>query len=384
MGRRALPPSANSGSIEGSERMSKEDTNRMEELRKAIDGITKKPEGPLFPVPAPPGPGQAIEIAHGVYWLSTFLPSRLRAVNLWLLRDHDGWTMVDCGFPLPAVRRQIEAAWDAVLGGMPIHRLVVTHHHPDHVGNCRWICQRWGIVPTMTSRERDQSEFLLGGRWRDSSRERVEFWLRHGLAEGEASEADRDLCRHLELCVTPPEEWNQVRDGDVLGIGDAEWQVVVASGHTPEQALLYSRQRNLLISGDQVLPQITPNVSVGFDEPEADPLTHFLESNRRIAQICEDAMVLPSHKLPFWGLQARIKAIERHHEEHLEVIERELRSGPRTAASLIPALFGDPKGLAGPDIAFALGESLSHLHHLVSQGRATTVVQKGEVVFVAR
>ena len=157
--------------------------------------------GPFFPVPAPPGPGQTIEIATGVYWLSTFLPFRLRAVNLWLLRDHDGWTMVDCGFTLPEVRRQIEAAWGSVLGGMPIRRLVVTHHHPDHVGNCRWICERWGIVPTMTLRERDQSEVLLGKRWDDSSRERIEFWRRHGLTEDEAVAIGNDTIYGLAGAV---------------------------------------------------------------------------------------------------------------------------------------------------------------------------------------
>ena len=358
----------------------KEAPNRMGVLPDATNGNAASP---FFPVPAPPPPGKTIEIASGVYWLSTFLPFRLRAVNLWLLRDHDGWTMVDCGFPLPEVRRQIEAAWGSVLEGMPIRRLVVTHHHPDHVGNCRWICERWGIVPTMTLQERDQSKVLLGTRWDDSSRERIEFWRRHGLTEDEAVAVNRNFGSHRELFVTPPEKWNQISDGDVLPIGEADWKVVVASGHTFEQALLYSREGNLLISGDQVLAQITPNVSVRFDDPEADPLTQFLDSNRRIARICGDAMVLPSHKLPFMGLQERIKAIERHHEERLEVIERELRGRPCTAASLIPALFGDPKELTGHDIAFALGESLSHLHYLVSQGRAATLEKKSEVVFVA-
>ena len=95
-------------------------------------------------------------------------------------------------------------------------------------------------------------------------------------------------------------------------------------------------------------------------------------------------MVLPAHRLPFLGLQARLKTIERHHEERLEIIERELRIGPRTAASLIPALFGDPKTLSGHDIAFALGESLAHLHHLRSKGRVASVEQKGEITFSLR
>ncbi len=355
--------------------------NRMGELRDATNGSDASP---FFPISKAPEPGQTIEIAPGVYWLSTYLPFRLRAVNLWLLRDHNSWTMVDCGFPLVEVRQQIEAAWDGVLGGKPIDRLVITHHHPDHVGNVRWICERWGIVPTMTGRERGESEEMLGPGRRGSSGERIKFWQRHGLTGDEASAVSIGLFSHQEMFALPPEKWNPLNDGDVLRIGEIEWKVLVASGHTHEQALLYSEERKLLISGDQVLPQITPNVSVRFEDPEADPLTEFLESNRRIAKICGDAMVLPSHKLPFVGLQGRIKAIERHHEERLAIIERELKSGARTAASLIPALFGDPKGLTGHDISFAMGESLSHLHYLVSQGRAASVERNGEVLFMTK
>jgi len=289
--------------------------------------------------------------------------------------------MVDCGFPLPEVRQQIEAAWDAVLDGRPIHRLFVTHFHPDHAGNCRWICERWGIVPTMTSREHAQSEFLLGKRWQESSSARVDFWRKHGLPREEAAEVERSWSLHRGLFAPPPERWQPVADGDLLQTGDSEWKVIVAGGHAPEQALLYSKQRNLLISGDQVLPQITPNISVRFEDPSAEPLTQFLESNRRIAQLCGDAMVLPSHKLPFSGLQARIKKIERHHEERCELIERALKSGRHSAASLIPVLFGDTMGLTGHDIGFALGESLSHLHYLVAQGRATAQEEAGAITF---
>jgi glyoxylase-like metal-dependent hydrolase (beta-lactamase superfamily II) len=103
--------------------------------------------GLTFPFSAPPIPGKTIEVSPGVHWLSTYLPFRPYATNLWLLRDVDGWTMVDCGFPLWVVREQIEAAWSSTLGGRPITRLIVTHHHPDHVGNCRWICDRWGVTP---------------------------------------------------------------------------------------------------------------------------------------------------------------------------------------------------------------------------------------------
>ena len=337
-----------------------------------------------FPFPSPPEPGRAIEIVPGVYWLSTFLPFRLRAVNLWLLRDAGCWTMIDSGFPLPEVRRQIEAVWDSVLDGMPITRLVITHHHPDHVGNCRWVCERWGIVPMLTPRERRLAEELMSSRWEMRSRERIDFYRRHGLGQEAAAEVNRSLCQHRALFAPPPEKFQPLQDGDLLRIGGTEWIILVAGGHSPAHALLYSQERKLLIAGDQVLPQITPNVSVRFNHAEEQPLFRFLESNRRIAESCVDPLVLPSHKLPFLGLQARIAAIGHHHAERLHLIERELELGPRTAASLIPVLFGDPKRLSGHEMNFALGESVAHLHHLVALERASPTERDGEIFFQER
>ncbi len=346
-------------------------------------GDTQSSAALQFPFPRPPAPGKAIEVAQGVYWFSTVLPFRLRAVNLWLLRDGDCWTMVDCGFPLPEVKAQLEAVWESVLQGLPITRLLITHHHPDHVGNCRWTCQRWGILPTLTARERKESEELMGPRWPGRSRERIEFFRRHGLDEETAADVDQSLCRHRALFVPFPERANLLHDGDLLRIGEIDWRVLVAGGHSSAQALLYSCERKLLISGDQVLPQITPNVSVYFGDPEREPLSHFLQSNRRIAKSCAQPLVLPSHKLPFLGLQARVAEIERHHAERLRLVERELKPGPRTAASLIPALFGDPKRLTGHEMNFALGESVAHLHYLAAQGRAASAVKDGVIVFRA-
>ena len=149
-----------------------------------------------FPVPVPPEPGKTVEIAPGVHWLVTSLPFRLRAINLWLLRDGDGWTMIDCGFPLPEVREQIEAAWRATLGGLPITRLFVTHHHPDHVGNSRWVCERWGIRPTITGGERERALKLMGSQWAQESAHRIAFWRRHGLSEAAAANINEHWGRH--------------------------------------------------------------------------------------------------------------------------------------------------------------------------------------------
>jgi len=94
------------------------------------------------------------EVAPGVLRLDMPLPFRgLKQVNLWLLHGAEGWTMVDCGFGSTTHREMLEAAWRAALGGRPITRLVVTHFHPDHMGNAGFIARRWGLTPEMTQLE---------------------------------------------------------------------------------------------------------------------------------------------------------------------------------------------------------------------------------------
>jgi glyoxylase-like metal-dependent hydrolase (beta-lactamase superfamily II) len=344
--------------------------------------MTANNETLRFPLAAPPRPGKTVEIAPGVHWLVTSLPFRLNAVNLWLLREDDGWTMIDCGYPLPEVRQQIEAAWSATLDKLPIKRLLVTHHHPDHAGNCRWICERWGIIPSITAGERERAQMLLGPRWVDESAHRIAFWRRHGLSQAAADNINEHWGRYRDHFRPLPEQWTPIEDGASLSIGGVDWRVIVAQGHAQAQALLHSPERKLLISGDQVLPKITPNVSVFGDRPDSEPLAQFLASNRRLEQTCGDVLVLPSHNRPFFGLYARIREIEAHHDERLAKIAARLQRTPVAAAELLPELFGD--GLNGHETGFAIGEVIAHLHHLVALGGAAMIERNGTISFARR
>jgi glyoxylase-like metal-dependent hydrolase (beta-lactamase superfamily II) len=96
-----------------------------------------------FPVATPPAPGEVMPIAPGVLWLRMPLPFALNHINLWLLEDGPGWTIVDCGF----AGEQTTALWDQIfaghLAGRPVRRIIVTHYHPDHIGLAGWLAARW-------------------------------------------------------------------------------------------------------------------------------------------------------------------------------------------------------------------------------------------------
>jgi hypothetical protein len=114
------------------------------------------------------------------------------------------------------------------------------------------------------------------------------------------------------------------------------------------------------------------------DKPGRSPLALFLGSNQRIAQICADVLVLPSHNLPFFGLHSRIKILHRLRQERLAKLEQELEWGPQTAADWVPGLLGD---LYNGEIVFALGEVVAQLQYLVEQGQVKRIAKNGKVIF---
>lgn len=319
------------------------------------------------PVPiAAPEPGRIIEIAPGVGWLRMPLPFALDHINLWVLDDcddqgRDGVTLIDSGLSTDQTR----ALWEQVLQGplkdKRVLRLICTHFHPDHMGLAGWLCQRLSIPLLTTLSEWALAVLLTTGpaSWQDDIH--GSFYRSHGL--------DNDACAVLrdhslgyrDRADPPPARLHRLQDGDKITIGDAEWSVVVGHGHSPEMATLVCPSRRLFIAGDQVLPKITPNISVWPSEPEANPLRDYLVSLEQMRhKLPDDVLVLPSHRTPFHGLHARLAGLAAHHAQRLEAV-LDACITPCTAHDILPVLFH--RTLDHHQMSFAIGESLAHLHY---------------------
>ena len=211
----------------------------------------------------------------------------------------------------------------------------------------------------------------------DSGTLRRDFAHRAGLDEA-ASELFAEHHRGYRRGVpSVPSSFQRLSDGLVVEIGGREWRVIVGEGHSPELACLYCAETGVLISGDQVLPKISPNVSVLAHEPDSDPLSRFLHSLDRLRRaVSPETLVLPSHDLPFFGLHARIDDLMAHHRARCaEIIAACGR--PRSAMQLLPILFRRP--LDRHQMAFALGEALAHLNYLTARGALARVRNGGGV-----
>lgn len=320
-----------------------------------------------YPFEEYPPEREAIEVAPGILWLSTPLPFiGLRQINLWLLRDGDGWTMVDCGYGDDAARAAVDGTWRAALGGKRVTRLVVTHFHPDHAGNSAWISTRWSLMPLMTQGEWFAANIALRDRSEDSVGPRVAFFREHGLDDARIRMFTEGAHLYSSGVELPP-AFLRIREDEEIAIGADRWTIITGEGHSPEHAALYCAARKILISGDQILPTITTNISVWPTEPEADPLGLFLASGERFrARIDPETLVLPSHRRPFRNVRGRLTQLAEHHRQRLQQI-LDATAHETTAADLIDVLF--QRTLDGHQMGFAMGEAIAHLNHLVTLGR---------------
>ena len=315
------------------------------------------------------GDGSAMEVADGVFWLRMPMAGSIEAINLWALADGDGWTIVDTGLRTPETAAAWRQAFASALGNRPVRRIIVTHLHPDHSGMAGWLAQKQPARLWMTRLEYLTLRVLASYTGQEAPEEAIHFYKAVGWDE-DALDHYRARFGDFGKALYPlPDSFHALEDGQRLTIGGRDWTVVVGSGHSPEHALLYCPAVKLLISGDQVLPEISSNVSVHPLEPEADPLTKWLETLHAIRErVPDNVLVLPAHGRPFQGLHARITALIEGHETGLERLLG-LLSSPKRAIDVFPALFKREihKGLLG----LATGESLAHLACLRTRKLAT-------------
>lgn len=326
-----------------------------------------EPELLTFPIEGRPGQGEMLEVADGVFWVRMAIPiPGLDYINLWLLRDDDGWTLVDTGLKSRAIRETWERIIETRLEGRPIQRVICTHFHPDHMGQAGWFVERFGAPLCMTLGEWLFGRCLLLEQLPHPPEAAVEFYRRGGFSEAELEAyRQRPYDRFAEAVAPLPTGFSRIEDGQVLRIGGRDWRVIVGRGHSPEHACLYCPELDLLVSGDQILPRITPHIGVYPMEPEGNPLRFYLNSLGSFRGLPPDTLVLPAHGDPFRNLSLRLDQIGAHHHERLKALLAAL-SRPRTVIDILPVLFRREHG--GEHRFLAHGEALAHLHWLLGEG----------------
>jgi len=313
----------------------------------------------------PPAHGASVEFMPGLQWLRLPVPGYLDHINLWLVADRrEGWWLVDTGLGIPAV----QAAWEPLLERFGLQRqlrgILVTHHHPDHFGLAAWLAERCGVEVAMSAATRAAGErgFL------NLLRERVPAFGAHWGVDYPPLLVEAGVrgggVANVVMGLPPP--------GPVLAEGDrhegSQWalEVTLHDGHAEGHACLHSREAGLLFAGDELLPNISSNVSLYPQGGLDDPLGGHLLSLQRLRALPADTWILPAHGRPFRGPAARLDQLAIEHDARLgEVLE--FTGEPRTAVAIADQLFGHRR-LQGMNLLLAMGETLAHLRYLEGTG----------------
>lgn len=322
------------------------------------------------PIEKPPEPGQAIEVAEGVFWQRMPMPMVLDHVNVYALDDGDGWTIIDTGLDTGKTRKHWETALRGPLMAKPVKRLLVTHHHPDHIGLAGWFQREYGVELLTTRTAWLMARMLVLDEQTVPTPETVAFWRSAGMAPEILQKRLTERPFNFSDVVAPmPLGFQRIVEGDQIRIGQRSWDIRMGCGHAPEHATLWSRDDNLVIGGDQLLSTISPNIGVYATEPDADPLADWMESCNRLREFArDDQFVLPGHKLPFTGLPVRMRQLIENHHGALDRLLKHLQL-PHTAAECFAPLF--KRKIDDATYGLALVEAVAHVNHLYRQGKIT-------------
>jgi glyoxylase-like metal-dependent hydrolase (beta-lactamase superfamily II) len=307
------------------------------------------------------------EPAPGIFRLTLPLPfPGLDLVNAYLLENEDGMVLVDCGILDPG---RDDGGWNELVdalqaaGASPkdVARLIVTHPHVDHYGMAsRFVevaeCELW-----MHEIAGVDLEFY---RDMEGKKARLRSMLEdHGFAEDEIEELSlfEDWRGYLSGVI---DATRPLKEGEGFRAGDRTWTVIHTPGHARSHICLWSEGDRILISGDHLLPSITPHIDFRRGENQ-DPLGEFLRSLERIVELAPGP-VLPGHGRPFEDGAERARVTIRHHDRRLGSILQVVRRESHTADEITDAIFGDT--LLNFQKRLALGEALAHLAYLRRRG----------------
>ncbi len=331
---------------------------------------------------ARPKRGETARVDDGITWLRMPLPFALNHINLWLLRDDAGWVIVDTGVDTKTSRDIWETTFTGAMNGNPVTHVIATHMHPDHVGCAGWLADRFGVDLWMTRDEYLLCRILVSDTGREAPEEGVNFYRAAGFSDEQLEMYRSNFGMFGKVVGSMPRAYRRMQDGEHLHFAGYDWQVIVGSGHSPEHACLYDADRNILISGDQILPTISPNVSVWPTEPHADPLRDWFNSIDKLeAALPEDVLVLPAHGKPFRGAHLRLEQLRKDHTDRLDIL---LDNGtkPRRVVDTFEDLFNSK--IDDTNRIMATGESLAHLRYLEGTGDMRTETDAEGVTWYRR
>lgn len=309
-----------------------------------------------------PSFGARVKVAEGIFQVRLPIPFALDHVNVYLLRDGDGWVVVDTG----TNSRKIQSIWRDLLASLdgPVRRIIITHHHIDHAGAVRFLAEETGAPVIMTPLERNALAFSLEPYAQDIVERMSRYYTTLGCDAAEAL-AVADMRLDVDAFVGGmPERIETIVSGDTIRIGSHDWQVETGAGHTWESLIARRSDGRVAIIGDQLLTHISPFIGIFQNSYDKNPLaTYYAFLARMRNELPQETVLLPGHRPVFSGGAARAGELAAHHDARCAKIVSACSERSHTVRSLVDVLFD--RDLTDVMI-LALAETMAHVTYLAS------------------
>ncbi|MCB0033137.1 MAG: MBL fold metallo-hydrolase [Anaerolineales bacterium] len=314
---------------------------------------------------------QPIQVAPHIYQVTHPLPFALNHVHCYLLDDGDGWTIIDAGLHTSKGEASWLNAFEALhIAPADLKRIVLTHTHPDHFGMAGWL-QQWGqngradeqAPPILMSpREHEIAEYT----WMrlDNQIAYMEEHLLHcGLESKMAKEVAHNTRYVAERTRPHPHTIQELYPGETIEMAQRQFSMLLVPGHADGQLIFHNAAEALMISGDHVLMDITPNIS-SWPGTEHDPLGRYLDSLEQLKQY-DVALATPGHKRLITDWNGRLQELILHHDQRLQDTLAAVKEG--TTVEEVSLSVFRLEQLTVHEARFAITETLAHLDYLVAR-----------------
>ena len=337
---------------------------------------SEQPKRPDEPLP------ETHEVAPSIWKITVPIPFPLKTVNIYALVGANGtWAIVDTGMGTPDARSAFAAGLQRA--GLSIDKLqaiVLTHHHPDHIGLSGELHEQSGAKVYMHPIDEESVQLIWSGTMPERFGRVSGFFTKHGLPQTSLwlNRVDREESRRI-LSVPPHEAFTLVEDSTYLDLVGDRYRVIWTPGHADGQICLFRERDGVFLAADHVLPRITPNIGLYSEHDRNNPLGDYLASLEKVSKL-PASIVLPGHGEPFIGLAERTQEITEHHYEREDRLLAMLDTQPQNAYQLTEQLFHNRRLNSDETKRMAVAEVLAHLEHMRYNKRVEQILTQDGIV----
>jgi glyoxylase-like metal-dependent hydrolase (beta-lactamase superfamily II) len=321
------------------------------------------------------------EIVPGLYRLEIPLPnSPLKSVNSYVVTGVGRCLIIDTGFNREECENEIKSGLQKLGVDMNRTDIFVTHLHVDHLGLADRLAtdnSKVYLNEKETHHALFRPEDLAGYR-----RKLLAVYVANGFP---VEDARRSFESHpaLKYGMKGEHALTPVKDGDVIDVGDFHFKCISTPGHSPGHMCLYEPNKKILVAGDHILPEITPNISYWLEMH--DPLNDYLTNLTKIYAL-DVRITLPGHRQLIRDLRKRITELQEHHQSRLNEVLTALRDGPKTAFQIAPHITWDIPANSWEEFPplqkwFAFSETLAHIRFLENKGKVFPHAENDQVLY---